>query len=217
MQLYPKDALPIHRPEALLSAEPIGSQENEAYLLYRRSVAKNTVSRKIARLIPVGDISRTSKYDLRSMKKLTRVMQMSPSQIQTGIETMLTLAETFAIDATPIDSLQSFRFERAIGLSGAFIAAKSTRQLREQRTRTANWMTRIIQAQPIALFITATNEDSGAMPESIQSYGARLVGFEHAEYDSTMFYEPIVESATGKRGLLPLGFRPRAGIFAEVN
>lgn len=193
-----------------------GGQRSSVLILHPPlDVARDADRQKILRpLMTNRGIAARNQSDT----KLIRSSQMTSGQLRVNTHTMLTRMRTIDMTRAQRDVLRPFWFNRAVRMTGAQRAPRTVDMLIRQRTEAAKWITQVIQEQPVELYIIASNNRSDQQPETDRLYGARLLGFMHAIYDTTMFFEPWVESWNGNKvGVLPHGFYAHGGVFVEAG
>lgn len=189
-----------------------GGQRSSVLILHPPlDVARDADRQKILRPLMTnkGIVARNQ-----SDTKLIRSSQMTSGQLRLNTHTMLTRMRTVDMTRVQRDVLRPFWFDRAVRMTGAQKAPRTVDMLIRQRTEAAKWITQVIQEQPVELYIIASNNRSDQQPEADHLYGARLLGFMHVVYDTTMFFESWIESWNGnKAGVLPHGFYAHDGVF----
>lgn len=195
----------------LLQAEEYSGGQSGTALILRSSIAGREP--KIVRLL-TGNAAGGNPGDPQ-MARLVRTSQTTPNQLRLYLQTMLAKTESLDPSRTPKNMLQPFWFDKVVRMQGGAQTGNAN-ILKKQRIAVASWITKAIQMQPAALYIAASNEGSGELPNGIRQCGGRLLGFAHTVYDSAMFFEPFVEGEHREKGLLPLGFQAYGGVFMEV-
>ena len=217
MRSYSLERFPIHRLEELRAVNSASeSAPFEAGVFFSLEATARSRQANIVRSTSGGRLPARKDPTVAAMKRLATVAQMSPNQIKDCLQRMLSTETSVDAHKASPNLARAYRFDKIVHTSGAFIDAKSLDDLRVQRNRTAEWMTRVIHSQPTTLYVVATNEKSGELRENVRWCGAPLAGFDHVIYDNAMFFEPVVESVSRARGLLPLGFQAEDGLVVEV-
>lgn len=202
-------------PNDLWVTEPVRDLGKPLFALQPSDAARDIGPTKVIGLLTGYENKGVKSHP--EIKKLVRASNMTPRQLCLNVQNMLIRTRHLNVRATSNETLPSFWFDREVSVTGGQLHDAKARSLSVHRQKIADWITTVIAKQEAKPYILVSDEGFGGPPETIRTCAAPLLGFKHVRY-STMFFEPIIATASGDQaGLLPHGFRAHGDLFMEIK